>query len=203
MKQALTELDKGMPSNPNVKILPKNGGWIKLSPFDPLPEPENVEVLKSEIMNRWPMTSLLDALKETDLQVDFTKAFQSGTGREHLDQHMLRRRLLLCLYGLGTNTGLKCVVGREGFEDYKDLLYVRRRFISVEQLRQAISQVVNATLAVRMSHIWGHATTSCASDSKQFSSWDQNLLTEWHQRYGGRGVMVYWHVEGNSPEFDS
>ena len=198
MKQALIELDKGMPSNPNVKILPKNGGWIKLSPFDPLPEPENIEVLKSEIMNRWPMTSLLDVLKETDLQLNFTKAFQSGTGREHLDPHTLRRRLLLCLYSLGTNTGLKCVVSREGFEDYKDLLYVRRRFIFVEQLRQAISQVVNATLAVRMSHIWGHATTSCASDSKQFSSWDQNLLTEWHQRYGGRGVMVYWHVEGNS-----
>jgi TnpA family transposase len=28
--------------------------------------------------------------------------------------------------------------------------------------------------------------------------WDQNLITEWHQRYGGRGVMVYWHVEKKS-----
>jgi len=26
-------------------------------------------------------------------------------------------------------------------------------------------------------------------------AWDQNLLTEWHLRYGGKGVMVYWHVE--------
>src|SRR3546814_3331398 len=22
-----------------------------------------------------------------------------------------------------------------------------------------------------------------------------NLMTEWHARYGGRGVMIYWHVE--------
>ena len=25
--------------------------------------------------------------------------------------------------------------------------------------------------------------------------WDQNLLAEWHSRYGGRGVMIYWHVK--------
>ena len=29
-------------------------------------------------------------------------------------------------------------------------------------------------------------------DSKKFGSWDQNLMTEWHIRYGGRGVMIYW-----------
>jgi TnpA family transposase len=24
------------------------------------------------------------------------------------------------------------------------------------------------------------------------------LMTEWHQRYGGPGVMIYWHVERRS-----
>ena len=43
--------------------------------------------------------------------------------------------------------------------------------------------------------IWGEGTTSCASDSKKFGAWDQNLMTEWHIRYHGRGVMIYWHVE--------
>ncbi|MBV8381386.1 MAG: Tn3 family transposase, partial [Planctomycetaceae bacterium] len=23
-------------------------------------------------------------------------------------------------------------------------------------------------------------------------------MTEWHVRYGGRGVMIYWHVERKS-----
>jgi TnpA family transposase len=48
---------------------------------------------------------------------------------------------------------------------------------------------------VRLPQIWGEGTTACASDSKKFGAWDQNLLTEWHVRYGGRGVMIYWHVE--------
>ena len=49
-----------------------------------------------------------------------------------------------------------------------------------------------------MVRIWGEGTTACASDSKKFGSWDQNLMTEWHIRYGGRGVMIYWHVEKKS-----
>jgi len=41
---------------------------------------------------------------------------------------------------------------------------------------------------------WGEAT-STASDSKRFASWDSNLMTEFHARCGGCGVMIYWHVE--------
>jgi hypothetical protein len=46
--------------------------------------------------------------------------------------------------------------------------------------------------------MWGHGTTACASDSKKFGAWDQNLMTEWHARYGGRGVMIYWHIDRKS-----
>ena len=58
--------------------------------------------------------------------------------------------------------------------------------------------MVNAIFRARLSEIWGDGTTACASDSKQFGAWDQNLMTEWHIRYGGRGVMIYWHVEKKS-----
>src|SRR6266446_8853870 len=75
------------------------------------------------------------------------------------------------------------------------MLYVRRRFIRKELLRDAIAHVVNAIFHSRLPHIWGEATTACASDSKKFGAWDQNLMTEWHVRYGGRGIMIYWHVE--------
>ncbi|EUD07549.1 Tn3 transposase DDE domain protein [Providencia alcalifaciens R90-1475] len=110
----------------------------------------------------------------------------------------MQQRILLCLYGMGTNTGLKRVsVSRHGIS-YKELLNVRRRFIHKAALRNAIGQVANAIFTARNSSIWGDGTTSCASDSKMFGSWDQNLMTEWHIRYGGRGVMIYWHVEKKS-----
>src|SRR5205807_4719501 len=77
---------------------------------------------------------------------------------------------------------------------YRELLYVRSRFITKENLRAAIASVANAILRERKTRIWGQAT-SCAGDSKKFGAWNQNLLTEWHIRYRGPGIMVYWHVE--------
>jgi TnpA family transposase len=65
-------------------------------------------------------------------------------------------------------------------------------------IRDATRCVVNATLAARLPQIWGEGTTACAADSKHFGAFDQNLMTEWHVRYGGRGVMIYWHVERQS-----
>ena len=65
-------------------------------------------------------------------------------------------------------------------------------------LRQAIAQVVNGIFAVRLPEIWGEGTTACASDSRHFRSWDQNLMTEWHARYGKPGIMIYWHTERKS-----
>jgi TnpA family transposase len=80
-------------------------------------------------------------------------------------------------------------------EKPQDLLYIKRRFINKDNLRAAIAEVVNAIFKVRSPHIWGEATTACASDSKKFAAWDQNLLTEWHIRYRGPGIMVYWHID--------
>ena len=143
------------------------------------------------------MTNLLDILKETELRVRLTECFRSVGAREVLPPDVLQRRLLLCLYGLGTNAGLKRMCSGGGEDGYPDLQYVRRRYITKEQMRAAIAQVCNAIFHVRNPALWGEGTTACASDSKQFGAWDQNLITEWHVRYGGRGVMIYWHVEKN------
>jgi hypothetical protein len=127
LSTALTALDASLPHNPDVKILTKAGGWIKLSPLPAQPEPPNLLALKANVARRWPMTNLLDVLKETDLRVQFTQAFHSPTAREHLDRTELQYRLLLCLYALGTNAGLKRVAAGQNGVSYKDLLYTRRR----------------------------------------------------------------------------
>lgn len=191
-------LDENIPQNPKVNLLRKGGGWIKLSPLEAQVEPKNLERLKDEIKQRWPMTHLLDVLKETDLRVGFSQRFRSAGNREILDPEVLQKRLLLSLYGLGTNMGLKRMAHSHPGETPNDLRYVRRKYIQRDPLRQAIQDVANATFRVRLPQIWGEATTACASDSKKFGAWDQNLLSEWHTRYGGRGVSIYWHVETKS-----
>lgn len=198
MEIELNLLNETLPKNPDVHLQTKNGGHIALTPLDAQPEPLNLTRLKKIVAGRWGMTSLLDILKETDLRTGFTQFCKSPTGRENLSRAVLQKRLLLCLYGLGTNTGLKRVSGGNHGENYIDLQYVRRRFLNKENLRSAIASVVNAIFENRQAALWGEGTTACASDSKKFGSWDQNLMTEWHIRYGGRGVMIYWHVERKS-----
>lgn len=78
------------------------------------------------------------------------------------------------------------------------MAYVRRRYLSIDALRRAVAIVTDGTLRARNPAIWGRGPTARASDSKHFGAWDQNLTTQWHVRYGGRGVMIYWHVERNS-----
>jgi len=191
MRDELAALDRTLSRNADVEILPKAKGWIKLSPLAPQPEPTNLLALKTEIIKRWPMTSLLDVLKETDLRVDFTRFFRSPTAWENLDRATLQYRLLLALYGLGTGAGLKRVaMGNQGLA-YKELLYVRRRFITPEAIRQSIAAVVNRLFEARLPQFWGEDITACASDSRHFRAWDQNLLTEWHARYGKPGIMIY------------
>ena len=198
LADALRALDHGMPRNPDVRLDPRRRHPIIVSPLDPQPEPPGLAAIKAELGRRWPMTGLLDVVKEADLRTDFTKAFATAATREATDRDDVRRRLLLCLYGLGTNAGLKrLTAGGHGYS-YKELLHTRRRYIDADALREATRRVVNATLAVRNPGIWGESTTACASDSKHFGAFDQNLMTEWHARYGGRGVMIYWHVERGS-----
>lgn len=198
MCKALCSLNKSILGNKQVRLLANNKNHISLSPLTEQAEPVNINRLKGLIQTTWPMTSLLDILKEADLRIGFTQCFKTQRSSERLHRNELQKRLLLCLYGLGTNTGLKRVsAGRHGV-GYKELLHVRKSYIYKSALREAIAKVVNATFGIRNPGLWGEGTTACASDSKKFGSWDQNLMTEWHIRYGGRGVMIYWHVEKKS-----
>jgi len=182
-------------TNDKVEILSKNGGHIKISPYDPQAEPTNIKKLHEAIKKECGTINLIDILKESELQIEFTKMLHSTATRENLTKEILQFRLLLCLYGIGTNTGLKCISASNGDVKYADLKYVKRRYITVDNVRQAIVKIVNKNLEIRDPRIFGIATTGVACDSKKISVWDQNLMAEFHARYKGRGVMVYWHVE--------
>jgi TnpA family transposase len=194
----LAELNRTMPRNSQVRFKPWRRHPIAVTPLEPQPEPPSLEAVRAELGRRWPMTGLLDILKEADLRIHFTDAFSTAASREATDREEVRRRLLLCLYGLGTNAGLKrLAVGDHGFS-HKELLHTRSRYVDTESLRDATRRVVNATLAIRDPALWGEGTTACAADSTHFGALDLNLMTEWHARYGGRGVMIYWHVDTGS-----
>ncbi|CAM5610609.1 hypothetical protein SVIOM74S_07222 [Streptomyces violarus] len=160
--------------------------WISVPKLEKLDEPTGLQALKDEVVRRWGVLDLLDVLKNADFDTGFTDEFASVAAYERIDRAVLQRRLLLALFALGTNMGIRAIVatGEHG-ESEAALRHVRRHFITVDNLRAAVRKLVNATFAARDTAWWGQGT-ACASDSKKFGSWSSNFMTEYHARYGGQ-----------------
>jgi hypothetical protein len=154
MQAALSSFNGAMPRlGTKVRFFPNRKHPISLTPLEVQPEPRNLLTLKREIGDRWSNTNLLDMLKETALRTNCLDLLTSVASRERLPREVLHRRLLLCLYRLGTNTGFKRLPSADPGTSYSDLRYIRSRYIHKEQLRNAIAHVANAIFEVRRTEI--------------------------------------------------
>ncbi|MDN5917571.1 MAG: Tn3 family transposase, partial [Pseudonocardia sp.] len=198
MRAELDALDAALPGLGWVQITERAAGAIKLSPLDAVAEPTGLRRLKAEVLRRWGAVPLVDMLKEAVLRTGCLREVTTLAGRSALSADVLAERLVLAIYGYGTNTGLRAVAAGVHTHTEEELRYVRRRYLTPEAARQIGVQIANATFAVRATPVWGAGSTAVASDSTHVAAFDQNILTQWHSRYGGRGVLIYWHVERDS-----
>ncbi len=198
LEKSLIALNETLPDNDKVILVERKKGCLKLSPPSPQDAPKNLNILHQDISNLCPNLAMIDILKEVDFLVGFTKNFKTVGFRNALPTDVLQKRLLLCLYGLGTNVGLKRLSTTYTGEAYGDLRYVRTRYMNASHMRSAIQDVVNAVLQLRNTKIWGDNIVGCACDSKRFNVWEQNLFGAWHGRYRAHGVMVYTHIDTKS-----
>jgi len=185
---------------PWLQIAPRGPhGAIRLTPLEALPEPVNLGRLKKAIAQRWGMLPLIDVVKEAVLRSGCLQVIETKVGRGgKLGPEALLERLLLVLYAYGTGAGVRAVAAGEHGNSEHDLYYVRRWHLTAELAEALAIQIANATFAARQRPVWGEGSSAVSSDSTHFGAWDQNIFTEWHSRYGGRGVLIYWHVERKS-----
>ena len=197
MRAELAALDGALPLPwLEVKPRPGNQGAIRLTPLDALPE-AGLGQLKKVITRQWGTVPLIDVLKEAVLRSACPSTISSIAGRDAVGGQLLER-LLLVLYAYGTNAGIRAVAAGEHGHREEELYYVRRRYLTPDLVRAMAIDIANATFAARTRSIWGAGSSAVASDSTHFGAFDQNIFTEWHSRYGGRGVLIYWHVERKS-----
>ena len=198
MTRELTDLDTTIADLDWVTIAERKAGAIKFTAPDASPEPRNLRQVKNEVARRWDVVPLIDMLKEAVLRTGCLARITAVTGGGTLAPEVLAERLMLAIYAYGTNTGIRSVAGGAHGHTEEEIRYVRRRYLTLEAARQIAVEIANATFAARDTGLWGAGSTAVASDSTHFRAWDQNLFTEWHSRYGGRGILVYWHVERGS-----
>ncbi|MCW2913836.1 MAG: Tn3 family transposase [Actinomycetia bacterium] len=200
MRAELEALNTALPKLDWVEIKDRKSGAIKLTKIEAADEPRNLRKIKNEVGRRWGSVPLIDMLKEAVLRTGCLNAVTSVVGGSNLNPEVLAERLMLAIYGYGTNTGIRAVAsgGHDHRED--DIRYVRRRYLTPQiatEVAIAIA-IANATFTARDVELWGQGTTTVASDSTHVRAYDQNIFTEWHSRYGGRGILIYWHIERGS-----
>jgi hypothetical protein len=174
-----------------LDVAERKSGAIRLTPAEAQPEPKNLRRIKGEVQRRWGVVPLNDMLKEAVLRTGRLDAVTSVSGGGSLSAEVLAERLLLVIYAYGTNTWIRAVASGGHGQAEDALRYVRRRYLTPETARQIAIEIADATFAVRSTELWGQGSTAVASDSTHVRAYDQNLFTEWHSRYGGRGVLIY------------
>ncbi|MGH3195797.1 MAG: Tn3 family transposase, partial [Streptosporangiaceae bacterium] len=146
LRAGLDKLDTGLTEGATggARIITRGGKpWASVPKLGKLPEPGNLAALKAEALRRWGTIDLLDILKNTAFITDFTGMFTSVATREVLDRDTLNRRLLLVLFALGTNMGIRQMAATGEQQDEAALRHVRATCITRENLRAAIVEVVN------------------------------------------------------------
>jgi TnpA family transposase len=198
MRSELAALNDALPSLAWLKIEERRSGAIRLTPLEAMAEPRNLRRVKKAVQREWGIVPLIDMLKEAVLRTGCLKVVSSVAGRSSIDPEILAERLLLAIYAYGTNTGIRSVAAGPHGHTEDDIRYARRRYLTLETARAIAIEIANATFACRQQTIWGTSSTAVASDSTHMGAFDENIFTEWHSRYGGRGVLIYWHIETGS-----
>lgn len=91
LEDELRLLNETIPRNDKVRLLWRGENRISITPFKPLAEPKGLEAVKGEIGQRWPMTGLLDVLKEAAPNTGLLDAFEIESPADPFQRDQLGR----------------------------------------------------------------------------------------------------------------
>lgn len=135
---------------------------------------------------------ILDILADTDEWLHWTKHFGPISGHDAKIANPAERNLVTAFcYGFdfGPTQTARSICGL----DRRQVAFVNRRHVTEDKLNDAITTVINGYNQFSLPKIWGGGKHASADGTK----WDlhaQNLMSEYHLRYGGYGGIGYYLV---------
>ncbi len=144
------------------------------------------------IADRLAPANLLDVLRDTEHWLHWTRFFAPISGHDaKLDDP--RTRYLTATFCYGCQLGPAQTARALGNIDRRQLAWVHWRHITEAGLDKAIREVINAYHRFALPKHWGTGK-STSVDGTKWDLYEQNLLSEYHIRYGGYGGIGYYHV---------
>jgi len=189
LSETADKVDAGFPDNEYLEI--ENGEPI-LRRGERRHRPENLSLIEQLMREQIPVVSLLDAIIDTEKWLNWTRHFGPLSGHEaKLDDPIFRYLTAVFAYGciLGPSQSAQAMRGT----DRRQIAWINQRHISEEALDKAIIEVINGYNRFLLPSLWGSGERASA-DGTKWDLYEQNLLSEYHIRYGGYGGIAYYLI---------
>ncbi len=183
------KVDRSFPENAHVDM--DDSGLI-LRKAERQKPTEELEAIDFAITAQMRESSILDVLTETEKWLDLHRLFGPLSGFESkIDDPRMRFITTLFCYGcnLGPSQTARSVKGLSR----KQVAWLNLKHVTEERLDKAIAKIINAYNRFALPHYWGSGK-SASADGTKWNIYEQNLLSEYHIRYGGYGGIGYYHV---------
>lgn len=191
LTQVAAEVDKICFDGKQVTI-GKDGEPV-LKRIPPQEKPEGTDEFVAAILQRIPESSILDVLCNVEHWLNWTRHFGPLAGTEP-KMKGANVRYILTTFGYGCNLGPNQTARHtRGRVTSHMVSYTNRRHISIQNLEASIRDIINAYSRFNLPKLWGTGKAAAADGSK-FEIYENNLMTEYHIRYGGYGGIAYHHV---------
>lgn len=181
--------DAAFPTNTALTI--KDGEPV-LRRLEKQPEPEGLALIDRLLSERLPECNIVDVLTDTEHWLNWTAAFGPLSGFEaRLTSPQQRYVTTTFCYGcyLGPTQTSRSLKDLDRFQ----VAYVNQRHITEQKLLDANVNVINRYNRFMLPKLWGSGQRASA-DGTKWDIYEQNLLSEYHIRYGGWGGIGYYHV---------
>ena len=144
------------------------------------------------ITERMPATSIVDVLIETAQWLQLPRHFRPFAGTDaQVDD--LPRRVITTLFCYGCNLGpTQTARSVKGFSR-RQIAWLNLKYVDEGTLERATTDVINTYNKFDLPGYWGSGR-SASADGTKWSVYEDNLLSEYHIRYGGYGGIGYYHV---------
>ena len=189
LESAANTTDASFPNNNAVRF---ENGEVILSRLGKRPKPKQLKLLERMIADAMEPVSVLDILVDTEHWLKWTRFFRPLSGHDSKLSDPIARDIIAA-FCYGCNLGPSQTARSIKDIDRRQIGWIDHRHITEEQLDEAITAIINAYNVFALPKHWGSGK-SASADGTKWDVYEQNLLSEYHIRYGGYGGIGYYHV---------
>lgn len=189
LSDTIRTLEAGFPENESVTI--KDGEPV-LRRIPKRPEPENFALVDRFLGERLPERNIVDVLADTEHWLNWTANFRPLSG---FDARLAspRERYVATTFCYGCYLGPTQTSRSLKDFDRRQVAYVNQYHVTDQNLLDVNVEIINAYNHFKLPKLWGSGQ-SASADGTKWDVYEQNLLSEYHIRYGGWGGVGYYHV---------